>query len=249
MTFSLSAPVLLILSEQQRQDGWIQSLIIWNVFKQYFTHVQSKQKGAGNKVISEDKRGKCFQNNHLLILINRKPLRNQTKMADRKSKGKTKTQIWVYNWFVCPCISPGCVSCLFACALPGWRRHVWALCGSCQGCRWACICTWWGWEGLCSADCTLQDGGKRKNEKYHCETNIQLDQGLVFTTWSWDKYCVEMAGGGQSCITLCVSSGDSRVAELWFRRRWRLSVTWLALHHLQAGLRLERRQKTDKNQR
>ncbi|TNN50539.1 hypothetical protein EYF80_039241 [Liparis tanakae] len=30
-----------------------------------------------------------------------------------------------------------------------------------------------------------------------------------------------------------------RVAELWFRRRWRLSVTGLALHHLQTGFRLD----------
>lgn len=42
-------------------------------------------------------------------------------------------------------------------------------------------------------------------------------------------------------FTLSVSSGDPRVAELWFRRRRRLSITWLALHHLQTGLGLEKR--------
>lgn len=39
-------------------------------------------------------------------------------------------------------------------------------------------------------------------------------------------------------VTLRVSSGDPRITQLWFGRWWRLSVTRLALHHLQAGLRL-----------
>lgn len=40
----------------------------------------------------------------------------------------------------------------------------------------------------------------------------------------------------QQTALLCVSSGYSRIAELWFRRRRRLSITRLALHHFQTGL-------------
>lgn len=88
--------------------------------------------------------------------------------------------------FMHPCLFR--CSLLYMCALPGWRKHVWALCGSSQGCSWACICTWWGWEGLCSVDCTLQEGGKTKNwinllwssEPEHCMVKSQKALPSVF---------------------------------------------------------------------
>lgn len=60
-----------------------------------FRKMNKITKNKNNNERKEQKRregGGNFQNKHLLILINRKPLRYQTKMANRKSKGKTKNR-------------------------------------------------------------------------------------------------------------------------------------------------------------
>lgn len=69
-----------------------------SVFSGFITVFQPRPvqtEGDRKQVKRKIRGGNCFQHNHLLI--NRKPLRNQTKMADRKSKGerkiKTKTEM------------------------------------------------------------------------------------------------------------------------------------------------------------
>lgn len=72
--------------------------VVKSVFSGFITVFQPRPvqtEGDRKQVKRKIRGGNCFQHNHLLI--NRKPLRNQTKMADRKSKGerkiKTKTEM------------------------------------------------------------------------------------------------------------------------------------------------------------
>lgn len=40
-----------------------------------------------------------------------------------------------------PDLSNAIISAACSCALPGWHKHEWELCGSLLGCSWVCICT------------------------------------------------------------------------------------------------------------